>query len=251
VIGLDKQDFTKSEIKEPDNKGNLNLWQRISGVLWGGPGKAFEDIVARPVIAGLSVLLLSLSFILTLPVIPKLKEFTIWYTQNNPATSNLPAQGISVATTWAVVAALMGSVLGPLIMWLLMAGILKLFNAFTGEKTPFKTLFAVTAYAYLPVFLASVIKTFLVMSSPAENMGRVSTSLALLLPGDGTGRLYNIMAQVDPFSLWGVVLLAVGSSVAMKVPAVKTGTYLGILWVVYVLITGLLKPINGIPTAGM
>ena len=248
---MDTQNFTDSEIKDPGNNGNLNLWQRISGVLWGGPGKTFEDIVARPGVAGLAALLLSLNFILVLPVIPKMKEFTLWTLQNAPDASKIPAQAMSIATTTAVVMALVGSVLGPLIMWLIMSGLLKLFNAFTGEKAPFKTLFAVTVYAYLPLMLASVIKTVLIISSPAQNMTRVSTGLALLLPGDKIDRFYMIMAQIDPFSLWGLVLLTVGSSVAMRVPILKTGAYLGILWVIFVLVTGLLTPLSRIPAAGM
>ncbi|KJS17605.1 MAG: hypothetical protein VR69_04620 [Peptococcaceae bacterium BRH_c4b] len=248
---MDTQNFTDSEIKDPGNNGNLNLWQRISGVLLGCPRKTFEDIAARPGVAGLAALLLSVNFILVLPVIPKIKELTLWTLQNAPDASKIPAEAISIATTTAVVMALVGSVLGPLIMWLIMAGLLKLFNAFTGEKAPFKTLFAVTVYAYLPLMLASVIKTVLIMSSPAQNMYKVSTGLALLLPGDKIDRFYMIMSQVDPFSLWGLVLLAVGSSVAMKVPAVKTGTYLGVLWVIFVLLAGLLTPLSKMPAAGM
>ncbi len=245
---MDTQNFTDGEIKDSGNKGNLNLWQRISGVLWGGPGKTFEDIAARPGVAAIAVLLLSVNFMLTLPIIPKLKEFTLWTLQNSPEASNMPAQAISMAATGVVVGALAASVLGPLFIWLILAGLLKLFNAFTGEKAPFKTLFAVSIYASLPVTLASVIHTALIMTSPAQNMTRVSTSLTLLLPGDKIDRLYMILSQVDPFSVWGLVLLAVGSAVAMRVPAVKTGAYVGVLWVIYVLGMGLLSPL---PPAGM
>ncbi|GBF33004.1 hypothetical protein DCCM_2101 [Desulfocucumis palustris] len=245
---MDTQDFTEGESKEPGNKGNLNLWQRISGVLWGGPVKTFEDIVGRPGVAAITVLLLAVNFILFLPTIPKVKEFTLWSLQNNPQTASLPAQAVSAATTWAVVVVLVASVLMPLVMWLIMALLLKLFNAFSGENAPFKTLFAVTAYAYLPVLLASVIHTVLVVLSPAQNMHRVNTSLALLLPGDKIDRLYMTLAQIDPFFIWGLVLLTAGGSVAMKVPAVKVGMYVAVLWVLYVLGMGLLSPL---PPAGM
>lgn len=216
--------------------------------MWGGPGKTFDDIIARPGAAAIVVLLLSINFILALPIIPKIKEYTLWNIQNNPAVSNMPAQAISMAPTMAVVGTLFNAILGPLIMWLIMAGLLKLYNVFSGEKAPFKTLFAVTVYAYLPLMLASIIHTALIMTSPAQNMEKISTSLALLLPGDQMDRLYLIMNQINPFFIWGLVLLAVGSSVVMKVPAVKTGTYVGVLWIIFVLIAGLLTPL---PFTGM
>ncbi|MCG8401036.1 MAG: YIP1 family protein [Firmicutes bacterium] len=242
---MDMQKPTGEEIKHPENKeGNLNLWQRISGVLWGGPGKTFADIAARPGVTAMVLLLLSVSFLLALAILPKIKEFTLWTIQNEPNAVNMPPEAMSMATTLTVVVTLLGSVLAPLILWLIMAGLLKLYNAFAGEKAPFQTLFAVTVYAYLPVMLGSIIKTALIMTSPAQNFQKISTSLALLLPGDQMDRLYMVLMQVDPFFIWGVVLLAVGSSVVMKVAPVKTGAYVGALWLVYVLGVGLLTPLS-------
>ena len=245
---MDAQKMNGDQINEPANKGNLNLWQRISGILWEGPGKTFADIIARPGVAAMVLLLLSVSFVLALAILPQIKEFTLWTIQNDPNVANMPPEAMSVASTVAVVGTLLSSVLVPLIMWLIMAGLLTLFNAFTGDKAPFKTLFAITVYAYLPVMLGSIIKTVLIVTSPAQNLPMISTSLALLLPGDQMDRLYMILMQVDPFFIWGVVLLAVGSSVAMKVAPVKTGAYLGALWLVYVLGVGLLTPL---PPAGI
>lgn len=245
---MDTQNSTGVEIKETGNKGNLNLWRRISGVLWGGPRKTFEDIVARPGVVAMAALLLFLNFILVLPQIPKLKEYSLWLIQNNPATSEMAAQQISVGVTATVVAIVVGLVLGPLIMWLIMAGLLKLFNAFTGEKASFGTLFAVAVYAYLPLMLAMIIRSILYMNSPAQDYHKISTGLTLLFPGV-EGKLYNIIAQIDPFSIWGLVLLAVGSSVAMRLPTAKTGAYIGVLWIICVLAIGLLA--HGAPAAGM
>lgn len=248
MVEMDTQNLTGDGIKEPGDKGNLNLWQKISGVLWGGPRETFEDIAARPGVAAIVILLTSVIFIFALPLMFKMKEFTIWSIQNNPAAASTPAHTVSMAATVAMVGTLVGAVLGPLIIWLIMAGLLKLFNAFTGENAPFKTLFAVTVYAYLPVMLASVIRAMLIMISPIQNIPKISTGLSMLLPGDHTGRLYVLLSQIDPFTIWGLVLLAVGSSVAMKVPAVKTGIYVGVLWVIFVLIAALITPS---PAVGM
>lgn len=243
-INMETQNFSDVETKKPGNEDSLNLRQRIYGVLLGGPRRAFEDIVARPRVTAIIVLLLSVQFLVALPIIPKIKEFTLWNMQNNPAIPDMPAQAVSMATTMAVVGLLANSVLLPPVMWLIMTLLLKIYNIFAGEKTPFRILFAVTVYSYLPLLLAFIIQAALIMTSPAQNMGKISTSLSLLLPGGQQDRLYMILAQIDPFSIWGLVLLAVGSSVAMKVPVAKTGIYLGILWIIYVLVIGLFAPLQ-------
>lgn len=222
----------------------MGLWQRIGGVFWSGPKAAFEDIVASPNAFGLVVLLLALNLALVIPLLSKIKEYTIWTMQNSPGALDLPAAAMDTVTTWAVVLSLSGAVAGPPLMWLVIAGILKLFNSFSGERTPFRCLFAVTAYAYLPVMLATAIKTVLIMATPAHNYARVSTSLALLLPGDKIDRLYLILSQVDPFVIWSLALLVVGGSVAMKTAYKSTAVFIGVLWLVYVLALGLLTPVN-------
>ncbi len=232
-------------VPQPETRTNtLGLWKRISGVLWGGPKITFEDIIAFPKTFKIVMLLIVLNFALALPILSKIKEFTIWTVQHSPGAVNLPASAVDMAATWAVVVSLVGSVIGPLIMWLVMAGLLKLYNSFSGAKVSFNCLFTISAYSYLPVMMASVIRTVLIMLTPAQNLARVNTSLALLLPGDKIDRLYLILSQVDPFFIWSLALLVIGSSAAMKTTYKTTAVFIGVLWVVYVLALGLLTPLN-------
>lgn len=228
------------------NNHAMGLWQRICGLFWRGPKITFDDIIAFPNTAGIVILLLVLNLALVIPVLPKIKEYAIWILQNSPDAGKLPAGAIDMTGTAAIVTSLAGAIAGPLLMWLVIAGLLKLFNSFTGEKTTFKCLFAVTVYSYLPVMLASVIKTALIMTTPAHNITRVSTSLALLLSGDKIDRLYMVLSQLDPFFIWSLALLVIGSSVAMKTAYQNTATFIGVLWVIYVLAFGLLTPLNQI-----
>ncbi|NLI12925.1 Yip1 family protein [Pelotomaculum propionicicum] len=238
---------SENPVPQPEAKSYaMGLWQRISGVLWGGPKIAFENIVALPNTSGIVILLLVLNLALVIPILPKIKEYTIWTIQNTPGAVDLPAAAVNMAATWAAAVSLAGSVAGPLLMWLVIAGLLKLFNTFSGEKAPFNCLFAVTAYSYLPVMLAGLIRTALIMTTPAQNFARVSTSLALLLPGDKIDRLYLILSQVDPFFIWSLALLVIGGSVAMKTAYKNTAMFIGVLWIVYVLALGFLTPINKI-----
>lgn len=242
---MDTQNFIPAG-NEPSGTP-LSLWQRIAGVLWGGPRAAFDNIIASPRPAGIMALLLALNLLLTLAILPKIKEFALWTIQHTP---DMPAEAMGIAAAGAVVVALVTALLGPLVMWLIIAGLLKLFNAFSGEKAPFKAIVAVAVYSGLPVMLGSIVKTVLIMATPAQNMAGVTTSLALLLSGEENGRLYMTLSQVDPFFIWSLGLLVLGASAAMKVPVKKVGVYLGVIWILYVLGMGLLSPLGKMAASG-
>ncbi|MFA5385447.1 MAG: Yip1 family protein [Eubacteriales bacterium] len=224
------------------NSKPLNLWQRIAGILWGGPRKTFEDIIAAPKLTGIIILLLGISLLLAILILPKMKEFTLEIFQSMPNTAGMPASAASTAVTVAMVGVLAGSIAAPLIKWVILAALLSLFNSFTGGKASFKTLFSICVYSYLPVMIASIVKSGLIMSSPARNIRDISTSLALFLPVDKIGdRLYMFLSQIDPFNIWSLVLLALGSSLAMKVVFKKTAVYIGALWVLFIIAAVLLS----------
>ena len=232
----------ETDLTNEINTKPLNLWQRIAGILWSGPRKTFEDIIAAPKLTGIIILLLVISLLIAILILPKIKEFTLEIFQIMPNTSSLPASAVSTAVTVAIVGALAGSIATPLISWVILAALLSLFNSFTGGKASFKTLFSICVYSYLPVMIASIVKSGLIMSSPAQNMRDISTSLALFLPVDKINdRLYMFLSQIDPFFIWSLVLLALGSSLAMKVAFKKTAMYIGALWVLFIIAAVLLS----------
>jgi len=156
--------------------------------------------------------------------------------QSIPNAADMPASAVSAAATATMVTVLADSIAAPLITWLILAALLSLFNSLTGGKASFKTLFSICVYSYLPVMIASIVKTGLIISSPARNMREISTSLALFLPVVKIdGRLYMFLSQIDPFLIWSLVLLALGSSLAMKVAFKKTAVYIGALWILFII----------------
>lgn len=214
----------------------MSLWKRIYGVIWGSPSGTMDYIVRRPDFLGAGALILGMNLALTLIQLPKIKEFTALMFQNLPSGAKFSAQQMDVAVSAAVVSSLAGSVVLPPLLWLVMAALLKLFNAFTGEKAGFKSLFAVTVFANLPVVLGGIIRTALVLTMPAQYITRVTISPALFLPPPDLipGKLYTVLSQFDPFFIWSLVLTAMGGSVAMKVPFWRTFIYVAALWLLYV-----------------
>ncbi|MFZ5634381.1 MAG: YIP1 family protein [Bacillota bacterium] len=214
----------------------MSLWKKVYGVIWGSPARTLDHIAQKPDFVGAGGLILAANLALTAVLVPKIREFTAWTMQNLPPGVKLSALQMDIAVNAAVVSALAAAVIIPPVLWLVMAGLLKLFNAFTGEKAGFKPLFAVTVFAYLPVLLGSIVKTAIILATPARSMARVTISPALFMPAPDLvpGKAYILLSHMDPFVVWSLVLTALGGSLAMKIPFWRTFIYLAALWVLYI-----------------
>lgn len=216
----------------------MSLWKMMYGAVWGSPAKTLEYITQRPRFWGAFVLITVLNLLLTIPLLPKMREAALWGMQSIPGEMKLSAAQIDSYATIVTYAATAAAVLLPMLLWLVSAALLKLFNAFTGEKATFSALFAVSIFSYLPVMLDGIIKAPLVYTAQVQNMSRITISPAIFLtPSEGLspGRAYTFLSQFDPFIIWTLIILALGGSIAMKVPFRKTAAYIASLWLVYIL----------------
>ncbi|HQA50591.1 MAG TPA: YIP1 family protein, partial [Syntrophomonadaceae bacterium] len=200
-----------------------------------GPQAAFADIGRQPRWLPPLVIVSIISFLCSLVSIPKLKEFTLYtlelQAQTMPELAD--AAAMDIAVSGLVIFALIGGLFSPAIMCLLYAGLLKLFNLFAGEPAPFRQFFAVTVYSYFPIIFAAVIATIMILMSPATHLEEVSTSLYLLFPPGSKGFAANIARQIDPFFLWSLVLMALGSSVISRARFKSYAIFLGVLWLLF------------------
>jgi hypothetical protein len=209
--------------------------RRIMGVLFNGPQAALADIGRQPRWLPPLVIVSIISFLCSLVSIPKLKEFTLYtlelQAQTMPELAD--AAAMDIAVSGLVIFALIGGLFSPAIMCLLYAGLLKLFNLFAGEPAPFRQFFAVTVYSYFPIIFGTVIATIMILMSPATHLEEVSTSLYLLFPPGSKGFAANIARQIDPFFLWSLVLMALGSSVISRARFKSYAIFLGVLWLLF------------------
>ncbi len=212
------------------------FWKRVYGVIWGSPARTLEYIVQKPDFLGAGALILGANLAMTMIQLPKIKEFTYWTLQNMPAEVRYSAENMDVVVNVAAFSALAASAALPPALWVVTAALLKLFNVFTGERARFKSLFAVTVFANLPVVLDSMIKTVLVLATPARNITKITISPALFLPPQDLvpGKMYVFLSHFDPIIVWSLVLTALGGSRAMNVPFWKTFIYVTGLWLLYV-----------------
>lgn len=226
----------------------ISLWKRIYGVLWGSPAKTLEGIAQEPRFWGLAGLITLLNLLLTIPTLPKTREVVILGMQSAPGQMKLTAAQIDTIANVAVYTTCILAVIGPVLIWIIIAALLKLFNAFTGEKASFNSLIGIAVFSYIPVFLNGIIQTPLKLAADAQNMSSITISPAIFLPpteGLYPDRLHVFLSQLDPFLMWAIVLMALGASIAMKVPFRRAAAYLGSLWLVLILAITLLAHAPG------
>lgn len=213
----------------------MSVWQRIAGVLYNGPRETFADINNKP--GWLPPLLITslVSFLSTSATIPKLREFIIHtmelQAQTSPELANAATAGMAVNV--AIVSAVIASLFAPAILCLCFAGLLKLFNLFVGEPVSFRNFFAVAIYSYFPIMIGAVIATVIIIISPSSHLQEVSTSLYLLFPPGSKGFAAGLARQVDPFYLWSLGLMAMGSSVISRARFQSYAIYLAVIWLLF------------------
>jgi hypothetical protein len=101
---------------------------------------------------------------------------------------------------------------------------------------------AVTTNAALVAVPAALVKIILmVMRRSAE----VGTSLALAFPNIESRFLSVVLARVDPFTIWQVILVGLGLKVVYDIKGSKSYWLAVVVWALFTLIFGLLATLGG------
>jgi hypothetical protein len=142
-----------------------------------------------------------------------------------------------------------GAAFGPALVAL--AGALGLWLAFrvVGGKPPFAGAFTVMAWGLVPGAAESLltIPALLTRSSvdPEAVPRLLPASLAAVLPAGTTGPLANLLAAVDLFSLWSVVVVAAGMAGVAGVSRRRSLVTVIVLWLSYVAVFKVALPVLG------
>lgn len=135
----------------------------------------------------------------------------------------------------AVMAKVMAFIMVPIIIFLL-AVVLWLAGKAVGASQVFGAALVVAAYSYVPRMLESLLTTFqALLMDPASLDGRyrVSISAARFLdPDTASPVLLAIAGRFDVFTIWTMVLLAIGLSVTGRIPRYQAAVGALIVWVV-------------------
>ena len=224
----------------------MNVLSRLAGVFF-EPGKVFADIAERPSFAWVAPMvvatLLGLSFSYAVSTHVGWEQIVRKTIANNPRTADLTAeqreQAVERGAKIGGMIAWVGAVVGPAFFTMIIAGILTgLFNAMLGTELKFSTMFSITAYAFLIRAIYTILLILIMYLKPPEEFDiQLSPfSIAGYLNRQETPKwLFSLAGSLDLFTLWTIVVLAIGFSVASKkLSFTKSLTAIGIPWLVWV-----------------
>ncbi|HSC77383.1 MAG TPA: YIP1 family protein [Candidatus Acidoferrales bacterium] len=236
------------ETTTPQPMGELD---RLVGVLF-DPKPAFADIAQRPrpwvPIVLLSILSVVFTFLLSQRV--GWEQVVRKAIESDPrAMERIPAdrreQVIQQQAKVSAIAAYVFSVVGVALAGVILGGIyLFVFNVLAGADIRFGQSFGIVCYALLPRGLLALLGILLMyIKDPAEFdiQHPAATNLGIFLNPDAVPRWVQAVAtSVDIFTIWVIILLAVGySSAARKMTWGRAfGWVLG-TWIFWLLLVGL------------
>jgi hypothetical protein len=235
----------------------MNEWSRLLGVFF-EPGKTFADIAERPrwlvplLIGILSAVLLIYLFNRHVGWESSLQRAM----DNNRFVQQLPPDQRQIAFDRQLrlmpVFSYLGAFLGFPITLLLAAGLATgIIRGLLGTPIRFVQAFAAVAYAFLPrVIYAGLSISVMFLKPPDEfdlQNAFASNPGAFMDPQKSSKFLYTVASQLDVFSIWVILLMAVGLKAAGGKRLSFGGALFAVVlpWAVYVLVRG------GLAAAGL
>lgn len=213
--------------------------------LWYEPVEVFRSIVARPSVLAALLLLIALKAggsIVTLQYVD-LDDFIpkLLAERNVELSAEQLSQAIEREEKLGWVRALVVSG----VIWPVAVGVLAflLMVAFTlqGRELGFKLSFALTAHGLLPMALASVVATLVVVLrghldyEEARTGSFILSNPAFLLGEDAAPAVRTVLQDLDLFLLWSVWLLTLGYREGAAVSTARSAATLGAFYAVFVL----------------
>ena len=131
--------------------------------------------------------------------------------------------------SWPVILLLLCAV-GALLLWV---G----FNFILGGTATYPGMFAVMVFSFVPGILRSVLTAAVILFGDTENFNLndpIGTNPGFYLGSDASVFLKTLLSSIDLFSLWALILMAVGGAIVARVK-VKNGVLMvGIVWLLFV-----------------
>lgn len=143
----------------------------------------------------------------------------------------------ALKVTHGPVMAIVGGITAAIFMTivlLLFAFIVNLLLPVFGGSGSFKPVFAVMCFSSLVLALGSILKLLLVIVTKSPF---VTTSLALLVPNlDKASFLFKVLANVDFFVIWEMILVALGISITNGIKKQSAYVLVFLVWIASVFV---------------
>jgi hypothetical protein len=188
------------------------------------PTAVFERVRERPRFLlpaiGLSVIVIVITYFMQPFTQAAMASRMAQIAQQNPQAAANAAKFQSIGLVFAPIGVFIALLIAAVIYWLLVMLV-------AGGDAKFKTLLSVAAYTALPAILLQAATIAVLKMKGVEAVSsmedlRPPLGLNLLAP-NATGFTGAVLAGINPFSLWGMVLTAIGIQVTHKTS--KGGAY--------------------------
>ena len=236
-----------NEQQNPEAAAEIGSFGRVVGAI-ASPRPTFESIVRKPTWLLPVLLMLVLNVVLLASFSHRIGWRSIIERQvaNNSQFQQLsPAeqqQRIARGMKLAPVAGYVGGTVGTVIILLIVAALfLGAFNLVFGSGIKFKQSLGITAHAFIPGLLKSLIGLAVIWVRPPEGVNLqnlVMSNVGAFLPANTPLWLQTLCNSLDLFVFWIIALLALGYTAASSSRKLKFGSALAVvvtIWLVFLL----------------
>ena len=220
---------------------------RMIGVFF-SPKTTFEDIAKKPSWVAPVVLLTILSILVSIGIHQRIdwREFMSQQLDKDPRAAQMSAeqkqQRIEAGAKITSVVTYLFGVAGPILFILVIAGVMMgAYNLLAGANATFRQSLAVAAHAAMTGAVSSVLFLLILYLKPFGTVdleNPVATNAGAFLPEGSAKWLVTLAKQMDIFTIWTLILLAIGFA-AINPKKLKGGKAFSMafgVWAVWVLI---------------
>jgi hypothetical protein len=237
---------TTASLPDPQAPPPLSAMARITGVLF-SPSKTFADIAQRPscVVPFFLLIVLALGVSILIGQKTDWRSFFERQMNQNSRFDNMSQEQkdriLESQVTWAPkISFVFGPVIVGVTILFLSLVYWGAFNLFKGAALRFGAGLAITAYAFVPGLISSVLAIIILLIKQKGDVDPehfLASSLSAYLPDPSPKWLDSLGQSIELFWIWSLVLIAIGFAAANP-KKIKPGAAYGIvfgLWAIWVL----------------
>lgn len=219
-----------------------SAWARLAGVLF-SPEKTFRSIAQRPTWLPPLLVLALLGTLLGFLISQRMDYREMFRErmaeQEQEVSEEQLEQMAEVSEKFGPVGALAGGLLFTPAIYLALAGIFLVAFRLLGSELEYQASLSTLLHGLMPMAVAALLSLPVVLGREAftaedTQRGVLLSNLGALAPEDAGPVVAALLASVDLFAIWAVVLLVIGYRVVARVStAAAAGTVLA-FWLLYV-----------------
>jgi len=221
---------------------------RITGVLI-DPKKAFADIAAKPswILPVVLSIVVGLAFVYLFTTRIGWDRYFHQLAETSSRMQQMDAQArdnaIQIQVKMGPIFGYIFGVIGPGLMALIVGGVVLLMCKLGGAALTFKQTFAIGAWASMPRVVAGILAIVVMFIKNPEDFNLQNPLAfnfgAFMEPPPNSGKfIYSLATSIDLFTIWSILLIAVGISVAARKLAFSKAVILvAAPWLIWVLLS--------------